>query len=436
MRTKTFCLKVEGLNNLKEEDLKKVFKRLSSKNLEILLSQNIIYFNTHNGKVINYIYEGLNNLIDNNISLDFVEPNDINQIASLVFPLPENEKIYDIVSINIDKDNIIEKQDNITNLKDTIVNSVFCKCCFKSTPKEIDFCIYCSFDIKKEESVSDYHIKINKISHEARIKLSKYFSEISSNDYNDILNSFNNLPVIVEFKSSGSFLEQILSQLEFNNISYNLLEYSLEKFIYKLYSSINLGYLEDSYITRSNAKLIKDTMKAIRSQDLKNAISNSLYQAYQIINHLRHSDKTSYFLLKDMEIEINKVLEQFMSLIKRVDKLEIYLSENSISQIEKEIIKIEEKISLSDNIVLKKLNLENLDLKNQELKEMTKIIDNYQVLNHQIDSIKELFKSLRTKVAYINTYDIQTNKGNYKELNNIKFNLINKIKAIDEVLRY
>lgn len=97
---------------------------------------------------------------------------------------------------------------------------------------------------------------------------------------------------------------------------------------------------------------------------------------------------------------------------------------------------IEDKINTMDNLTLKKLNEQNLELKNQELKEMKKIIDNYQILNHQITSTKDLFKSLRTKIAYINTYDIQENKGDYLELNSIKNNLISKIKAIDEVLKH
>lgn len=440
MNNNTFCLKVEGFNSLQniEEKLKKIFTRLNEKNYNALLSNDTIYFSTHNNKVINYIYETLLNNFKNEISLEFINNIELNQIASIVFPMPENDRVYDILSISLEKNAEIEKQNEPLdiNFKDNLINPVICKCCYKNTPKEINFCIYCSFEIKKDEIFLDYQIKINKLDYESKVKISKYFSEISNNNYQDILNNFGLLPVIIELKTNNVFFNDILEQLEINDISYNVIEYSLEKFLSKIYNSINLGTLENEYISKSNNKIIRDTIKSIKSQNLKDSISYSLYQVFQIINQLRNSEKNASFLLKDTEKEINKILEQLMNLVKRVDKLEIYLSDNNVEQLKKDISKLQEKINTIDNLTLKKINQENLELKNQELKEMIKIVDNYQVLNHQISSIKDLFKSLRTKVAYINTYDIQENKGDYLEFNNIKNNLVSKIKAIDEVLKY
>ncbi|MFN8577609.1 MAG: hypothetical protein U0354_12200, partial [Candidatus Sericytochromatia bacterium] len=391
-----------------------------------------------NNKVINIIYDNLIQSFKTDLKIEFYKSEDLNQISSIIFPLSENASIYDILSVSINKEMQLESQEEIINhnFKDNLIDPIVCKCCYKNTPKEISFCIYCSYEIKKDDIISDYQIKINKLDYESKVKLSKYFSDISSINYSDILNKFGSLPVIIELKTNQSFINEILEQLEINNISYNIIEYTIEKFISKVYNSVNLGTLENDYITKSNTKIIKETIKSIKSYDLKESITYSLYQSFQIINQLRNSEKNAFLLLKDTEKEINIILEKMMSLVKRVDKLEIYLSENSIEKLNKEIIKIQDKINILDNKALSEINKQNLELKNQELKELTKIIDNYQVLNYQIISIRDLFKSLRTKVAYINTYDIEENKGDYKELNNIKNNLISKIKAIDEVLKY
>lgn len=53
-------------------------------------------------------------------------------------------------------------------------------------------------------------------------------------------------------------------------------------------------------------------MKNIKSQGLRDSISYTLYQTFQIINQLRNSETNAYALLKDTEKEINKILEQFM----------------------------------------------------------------------------------------------------------------------------
>lgn len=438
MRNEIHGLKVEGLNSIDEVEIKKVFKRLSDKNLELLLKQDTIYFSTHNYKVINYIYESLKNLYNPSIKLEFIENDNLTQIASLIFPLPENESVYDIVSILTDQpyDKNLDEVRDISDIKETIINTVFCNCCYKSTPSEISFCIHCAFETKKTDSIIDYQIKINKMDYESKVRLSKYLSDISEKDYSLILNTFNNLPIVIEIKSTNSFMIDIVDYLNINNISYNIIESTIDKLLSKIYYSINLGELSNFYIAKSNIKIIIDTMKNIRSLRLKNIITNNLYQAYQIINHIRNSDKNSIHILKSTENEINKILEQSMYLIKKLDQLEIYLSDNSVEQIEKEILKLNDKISLLDNLTLKKINQENLKLKNNELKEIKEIVSNYEILNNQVESINDLFKSVRTKIAYINTNDIQQNNGNYKEFDNIKHNLINKIRAIDEVLRY
>ena len=84
---------------------------------------------------------------------------------------------------------------------------------------------------------------------------------------------------------------------------------------------------------------------------------------------------------------------------------------------------------------IQKINSDVLELKNKEMEEILKLIENNEITEAQVNSVSSLLSSIKTKVNYLGTYDIQENKGNYAEINSIRNNLILKIKAIDETLR-
>lgn len=442
MNNHAFCFKVEGLNLIKEESrLKDIFVKLNTKNQELLLNSPTLYLSSDNGKIIKYIFEKLSENFNEHISISFTEYNSsFNQLGTVIVPFPENEQIYDIISIHSENEYIFKEEIlniNNTNYLDNILNPLICKCCYKKTPQEISFCIYCGYETGKEEILQNYCLKINKLEYDEKIKLAKYFSEISNIDYSNILNTLGKLPVVVEFTAYKNVFEKIVDYLIKNNISYNLIELSIQKVLSMMLSSLKLGKIESEfyYINKNTSRIIKETIKNINSYEIKDYINYCLYEAYQIIEHIRNSEKNVFNLLKDTEKEINMILEKFIYLAKKSDKLKIYLSENNYDKLNKEIETLEKDYQLIGNPTLKKISYDTLILKKNELEELAKIQESYQISIHQIMSVNSLLKSIRTKINYINSYDIQENKGDFSELNVIKSNLISKIKAIDETLR-
>ena len=444
MKNSDFCIKVKNLNLIADLDQKmsNIFTKINLKNQQIIQSNDEIYFSSHNKKVIDYIYqellENFKSKIDIEIVNDFLE---LNQLGTIIFPLPENKSIYDVVSIS-GKNNVQDKSQ--LNIKDydnfNIINAVICKCCYKQTPKEINFCISCGFILAKDEIIEDFQIKISNIDPEIKIKAAKYLSEISNLNYSNILTSLGILPVVIKLKAYSTSMNYILEQLNKHNIRHELIDnktFNANRIISGLYPSIDLGKInfEYEYINKSISKIIVDTMRNLIYEQHKKLLSSSLYESYQIIDNIRSSDDSSKLLMNDIEKEINKLLEKYIFLIKRSDKLKVFLSEINIEKLNNEIKDLENRISITNNVSLKKINSDVLELKNKEMKEILKLIENNQITEAQINSVSSLLSSIKTKVNYLGTYDIQENKGNYAEINSIRNNLILKIKAIDETLR-
>lgn len=444
MKNSEFCIKVKKLNSIANLDQKitNVFIKINLRNQQIIQSNDEVYFSSHNKKVIDYIYQELLENFKSNIDIEIVnELSELNQLGTIIFPLPENKSIYDVVSISA-KNNIENKSH--LNIKDydklNIINAVICKCCYKQTPKEISFCINCGFIIAKDEIIEDFQIKINKIDTETKIKVAKYLSEISNLNYLNILNSLGILPVVIKLKAYSTSMNYILEQLNKHNIRHELIDnktFNTNRIISGLYPSIDLGKInfEYEYINKSISKIIVDTMKNLAYDQHKKLLSSVLYESYQIIDNIRSSDDSSRLLMSDIEKEINKLLEKFIFLIKRSDKLKIFLSEINIDKLNNEIKDLVNKTSTTNNVSLKKINSDILELKNKEMEEILKLIENNEITEAQVNSVSSLLSSIKTKVNYLGTYDIQENKGNYAEINSIRNNLVLKIKAIDETLR-
>lgn len=444
MNNSDFCIKVKNLNLIANLDQKisNIFVKINLRNQQIIQSNDEIYFSSHNKKVIDYIYQELLENFKSKIDIEIVNDfSELNQLGTIIFPLPENKSIYDVVSIS--GKNNIENRSQI-NIKDynnfNIINPVICKCCYKQTPKEINFCISCGFILTKDELIEDFQIKISKIDTETKIKAAKYLSEISNLNYSNILNSLGILPIVIKLKAYATSINHVLNQLDKYNISHELIDnktFNANRIISGLYPSIDLGKInfEYEYINKSISKIVVDTMKNLVYDQHKKLLSSALYESYQIIDNIRNSDDSSRLLMTDIEKEINKLLEKYIFLIKRSDKLKIFLSEINIDKLNREIKDLENKISVTNNISLKKINSDVLELKNKEMEEIIKLIENDQITEAQVNSVSSLLSSIKTKVNYLGTYDIQENKGNYAEINSIRNNLILKIKAIDETLR-
>ncbi len=357
-------------------------------------------------------------------------------LGSIVFPLSENTSIYDIISIFTPE--IPKNESKIIVDKDIdILESNSCRCCYKRTPIKLAFCINCGF-ILKDENLEDYQIKFTSLNQVDKMKVSKYFSDISDKEYSEI--NIGLLPFLFNFKAYPNSITKILEYLDINGIKYQFKinkEFNFEKIISYAYPSINLGkiHYEYEYINKKILKIITDTIRKTNLDDLKSILTLVLNEYSQIIETIHSSEEVAKLLFSDLEKELNKLIEKFIFLIKRSQSLRLYLSQTSILKIKSEVIELESEISLNENPSLLKINNETLKLKKDEIEEISKVVENNQITNAQINSVKSFFSSIKTKINYINTFDNIENKGEISEINSLKSNIILKIKSVDEILK-
>ena len=260
------------LSNLDEtEDLKKVFRNLfvkiNTKIEELLFSNDILFFSCTNKLTYDYIYKAL---LKENIAVEKTSTlnNDFVNTTSFVFPFPENEQIYDLIHVwtkNVSKELCFEIS-HLTEItkKDIVKNAHICKKCYKETPEELKFCIFCGsvFNETQNEKKDAFVLKITKITDpNVRIKIAKYICENSEyKDYRKMLSFFSATSCNLELKTTNS---------NFNNLKILLDEYDIE---YYASESKGIDKLISVFQTTTNIGLLEEQNNYFDSLLLKNAI--------------------------------------------------------------------------------------------------------------------------------------------------------------------
>ena len=79
-------------------------------------------------------------------------------------------------------------------------------------------------------------------------------------------------------------------------------------------------------------------------------------------------------------------------------------------------------------------------LKENEFNDLISLSNTIEILQSQIVSVMTILSTMRTKITYLSSLDIHKDKlnskikGDFTELNNLKSNLQNKLKSIEEIL--
>ena len=446
MNNQDFCIKIIGLSLVPDiqQKLKEIFVKINTKSLESIINNQEIILSSHNNKIIKDIYQKIVDLFNQNLNtkyeIEYINSfSDFSQVGSIVFPLSENTSVYDIISVFTPEDKKIESEIVIDKDID-ILESTSCRGCYKRTPIKLAFCINCGF-ILRDENLEDYQIKFSHLNQVEKIKISKYLSDISDKEYSEIvIDNIGLFPFLFNFKAYPNSITKILEYLDINGIKYHFKinkDFNFEKIISYAYPSVNLGkiHYEYEYINKNLLKIITDTIRKTNLDDLKYILTLVLNEYSQIIETIHLSEDSAQLLFSDLEKELNKLIEKFIFLIKRSQSLRLYLSQTSILKIKYEISDLEREISLNGNSSLLKINQETLKLKKDEIEEISKVVENNQITNAQINSVKSFFSSIKTKINYINTLDNRENKGEIFEINSLKSNIILKIKSVDEILK-
>lgn len=437
------------LSNIEEnEDLKKVFRNLfvkiNTKIEELLFSNDILFFSCTNKLTYDYIYKAL---LKENVDVEKTSTlnNDFVNTTSFVFPFPENEQIYDLIHVwtkNVSKELCFEIS-HLTEItkKDIVKNAHICKKCYKETPEELKFCIFCGsiFNETQNEKKEAFVLKITKITDpNIRIKIAKHICENSEyKDYRKMLSFFSATSCNLELKTTNSNFNNLKILLDEYNIEYYASESKgIDKLISVFQTTTNIGLLEEknNYFDSLLLKNAIDIIKNSNALVLKKAISKSIFESFRIVDFIKNSETASTFLFEQTKKDIDEILLKFFNFIKRADKISTFFDEKSLEQINREIIFLKDKIINSSEKSAIEMYKQSLELKEKEIEEYMKLSKSVEIIYSQIISVTTLLSSMRTKVAYISVYDVQSNKGDFSEINKMKEVIVNNLKAIEGTL--
>lgn len=439
-------LKVSNLDET--EDLKKVFRtlfiKITPKIEEIIFSNRTVFISCTNKLIFELIYNQLTK-INIDIEKTTTLQTDFVNATSFVFPFPENEKVYDLIHVwtkNISKDLCFEIN-HLTEIskKDIVKNVHVCKKCYKETPEELKFCIFCghTFSEVKSEKKDNFVLKIIKINDvNTRIKIAKYLCENSEyKDYRKMLSLLSSSSCNLELRTSNSNFNYLKILLDEYNVDYYASESkTIDKIINVFQSSINIGLVEEknNYFESLILKGAIDIIKSSNSEVLKKALSKSIFESFRIVDFIKNSESTSAFLFEQTKKDIDEILLKFFNFIKRADKISTYFDEKSLEQINKEILFLKDKVISSSESSAAEIYKQSLELKEKEIEDYMKLSKSVEIIYSQIISVTTLLSSMRTKVAYISVYDVQNNKGDFTEINKMKDIIVTNLKAIEGTL--
>jgi hypothetical protein len=425
--------------------LKDTFPKLTNEQIDKLFKLNNLYLQFNNKVVLEKIKDKLTisdmkyEMISDLINLE--------KIASVIYPLSYDHSTYSLVVFYQDLKNISSNTNNILSIEREksdlfdFHSTKFCKSCRKNIPEKISFCIFCGNQVIPSEQIKNYSIKITQINDINSISLLiKQLAVISDKfSHLQMLEHFNKVPIIINFNATEYTLNKLLTFFEGLSVSYKLYSdsFSIDKLISGITNNqiyLDLIKFQDLLFDPIVSDLAKETLMNIKYSEIKDIVSNTLFEAYKVLDILSEPETSNEYIFRDIKKELNSLLYKFLKLISRYNKLKDYHISNPIEKLIEEIKFISGKIKNS-NSNLESSYIEILNVKNQELKNMEQIENNLPLLESEILSTISSFRMLRSKILNINFHDINSKKGDLKDIKDLKESITLKIHSMEEVLR-
>lgn len=425
--------------------IKETFPKLTNEQIDKLFKLNNLYLQFNNKVVLEKIKDKLTisgmkfEMISDLINLT--------KIASVIYPLSYDNNTYSLVVFYQDSKNVNSNTNNILSIEKGKSDSVdfhttsFCKGCRKNIPEKISFCIFCGNKVLPSEQIKNYSIKITQINDTNSISLLiKQLSKISDKfSHLQMLEHFNKVPIIINFNATEFTLNKLLTFFEGLSVSYKLYSdsFSIDKLISGITNNqiyLDLIKFQDLLFDPIVSDLAKETLMNIKYYEIKDIVSNTLFEAYKVLDILSEPETSNEYIFRDIKKELNSLLFKFLKLISRYNKLKDYHISNPIDKLIEEIRFISDKIKNSSSN-LESSYIEILNVKSQELKNMEQIENNLPLLESEILSTISSFRMLRSKILNINFHDINYKKGDLKDIKDLKESIILKIHSMEEVLR-
>ncbi|MFN8671148.1 MAG: hypothetical protein U0457_03580 [Candidatus Sericytochromatia bacterium] len=428
----------------KKDIISKIFPKITENILNIIFSNDPVFITCTTRNAFHFIAEKFT--YEAEIELEKLDavPKENTILTSFVLPYPENNNIYDLIYIwgkSAPKELSIEIE-AITELnkKDFIAESNACKTCYKETPEDINFCIFCGSDHNKNitEQREEYSIKINRISElSTRVKIAKYLYDNGENkDYKKILDSFNKFPINIElraFNKNFTKFKELLNEYSIDFSYHN--SNNVSKILTIFGNKIDIGNFEikNDYFDPILSKNISETLKTSSSPILRKSLSKCLFEIYRTFDFMKTSESNAKVLLDQNKKDLEDILVKFLTFMRRANKLYTYFQEKSLEQINSEILFIKDKIEKSSETKAVDMYKQSLEIKEKEIEEYMKLNKSVEIIYSQIISVTTLLGSIRTKIAFIDTHDIQNEKGDFAEINKMKENIMSNLKAVEGV---
>ncbi|MEK7434595.1 MAG: hypothetical protein AABZ74_15790 [Cyanobacteriota bacterium] len=441
-----YIIKINNSKNSlnRKNDLRSLFIKMNDR-VEALFFGNDPVFLTCTAKLpFNYVLKKVKDL---DLDLEIVEKisSEFSILTSFLLTYSDNDKIYDLIylwgrnhceELNLEVQAITE-----VSRKDIINNANICRHCHTETPTNINFCIFCGNDNNRSINTTKekFQIKINKIIDvNIRIKIAKYFTENSEiKDYKKMLDCFSHLPHTFEIKASIDELNKVIEVLNEYSIEFNYNASRNVDIISKIFQSkAELGNFEikNEYFDHILSKNIAETLKSSSSPVLRKALTKCIFEVYRMVDFIKTTETSVKVLLEPTKKDTEEIILKFLNFMKRANKLNTYFEEKSLESINKEILFIKDKVERSNQETAIEMYRQSLELKEKEIEEYMKLNKSLEIIYSQVISVTTLLSSMRTKIAVIDTYDIQNNKGDFAEINKMKENILLNLKTVENTL--
>ena len=400
--------------------------------------------------IINFL---IKSLAANNYFCELINNQDENLLDKkriLIFPYNENSEFYSIVTLySPKKESELIDDDLINSITDS---SDFLECpkCYNNTPSEVNFCLYCGEDFI-ENTRNKYTLQIDKFLEKsptaARLKIRKLFFESTSDlDCISLEEVLNNPTFSLTFISSSNTAEFIKQELESYKIETHWVEddehknFDLFRDLMKFvggHKNYFLGDIKekDMIFNPSTVQVIKDTMKIIKSEKIKNIITACIKEIVDIVNTIKAGDKNANMLLNEVLVSNEKLLPRICNLVSKGYQIEAYLNSNSQDRIERELEKLLYQATQTKDNITRETYLQSAKTKELELENLENMKLSFERLQAQIIGVITSLKYLRMEVTNVLLVDIAPHKD--KKSNTIKLieDIQTKVTSMEEVLR-
>lgn len=295
--------------------LRDIFPKLTSEHTDKLFKLNSLYLQFNNKVVFQKIKDKLSSS-DIKFEVTSVLSN-LNKIASVIYPLSSNNSIYGLVvfyeelSTNrVNNTGILSIEKDKSDLVHFHSTS-FCNACRKNIPQQITFCIFCGNQIILSEQIKNYSIKITQLNDPSSTSLLiKQLAKISDKfSHLQMLEYFNKVPIIINFNATEYTLNKLLDFFENISVSYKLYSdsFSIDKIISGITNNqiyLDLVRFENFLFDPIVSDLAKETIRNIKYSEIKDIVSNTLFEAYKVLEILSDPETSNKYIFKDIKKRI------------------------------------------------------------------------------------------------------------------------------------